>query len=237
MKSAALAGLVCAVLLAAAGGARAGWSLQYTSASTTGLIAIEALPPKNALHEGRYQLEIAGYAPASHELDNRIVIPVEPPEGWGLDHRYVVFRAPAGVYAIRDLRLPRGQACFNGGTMAFEVRPGQVTYLGRYEPDSDIAQFDQAWTRGQVRPALASDDAATLFDAPRPSLRTPAQVESWRARLASFLAVHYPGVSAPIEAAEPTPAVFGVSAGLFGQQRVCHGHQANTVATTGATVR
>jgi len=43
-------------------------------------------------------------------------------------------RMPAGTYVLRDVYLYAGSSsayCFGAGTVAFEVRPGEATYIGK----------------------------------------------------------------------------------------------------------
>jgi hypothetical protein len=81
----------------------------------------------------------APFDPATGRLvaGGRVVTHTPQARDWPLTRKAL----PAGRYVLRDIYLYAGSSsdyCFGDGTLSFEVRPGEVTYLGAltFEPAS-----------------------------------------------------------------------------------------------------
>jgi hypothetical protein len=133
--------------------------------------------------------------------------------------RYAVARAKPGSYVLTAIsHMGTWYDCFNDGTVAFDVAPGTVTFLGRLD----------------ARPALAdialklpgysmNSQKFYVLDTPRPALTPPTEIIDWTSDLGAHLKATYPQVSAPMKAATLQPAKFASGRSLLGQ-RVCYGY-------------
>lgn len=115
---------------------------------------------------------------------------------------------PGGTYAINAITTQGfWGGCFNGGTKAFEVKPGQVTFIGVLDPLPTLVQI----IRGL--PSKTNGTHYYVFDTPRPALTPPAEAPNWQPALTEYLA-KYPGIIAPVVAAEPVDTSFSPARSL-----------------------
>jgi hypothetical protein len=111
--------------------------------------------------------------------------------------------------------------CFNARSHQFEVKAGEVIYLGALDAISHRGQLaEQAVRSGKVM--IRSDAFADFFDLPEGPQLTPID-ESQLADVRAMLARHAPHVTGPVRGAEYSPAQFGTGSTLFGQRR-CGGY-------------
>lgn len=129
--------------------------------------------------------------------------------------RFVAYQMPPGRYVLERLQVQtRWAACFNGGTKAFEVAAGKVTYLGALHVASHVAEIRAA------TPIVAYQSSYyTVFDTPRPALDSPDKLPGWQARVEAFMSASMPRVAAPLVAAMPQSTTFETAQGIL--DRVC----------------
>ncbi|MDG5497726.1 hypothetical protein [Niveispirillum sp. BGYR6] len=129
--------------------------------------------------------------------------------------RFAAYQMPPGRYVMERLQVQaRWAACFNGGTKAFEVAAGKVTYLGALHLAPHVAEI------GAATPIVAYQSSYyTVFDTPRPALDGPDKLPGWQARVGAFMSASMPRVAAPLVAAAPESATFETAQGIF--DRVC----------------
>jgi hypothetical protein len=123
-----------------------------------------------------------------------------------LAKRFYAAPAPAGTYAFEALNVGGGVswgACFNRATVAFDVRPGEVVYLGRLAP-REIFQDISA----SLPAALPGGTYRYVFDRTAPALTAPESVQQKSTEIAEFLGRVYPKVQAPLRIGELRPASF-----------------------------
>lgn len=120
-------------------------------------------------------------------------------------------------YAQQDLWA----LCFNASTWQFDVKPGEVVYLGAFDAEHHRGELEQAAMlsgRGSIT-GYGFADFFDLAEGPRFAPVDETQLEAVRAAITT----HAPGVSAPVRAASFTPATFGTGSTLFGERR-CGGY-------------
>ena len=119
--------------------------------------------------------------------------------------------SPAGTYAVSSLNTQGfWNACFNGGTKAFQLQAGKVNYIGLLDPKPVLEKIFADL------PDKTQQKVLILFDTPRVALTPPAQRENWEADVASFIKERFPKVIAPIVAAEPMEATFEPGKSILG---------------------
>lgn len=110
--------------------------------------------------------------------------------------RFYAVEAPPGSYAFEALNVGYAVswgACFNRATVAFDVRAGEVVYVGKFSPHS---VFEDLYAN--LPDKLPGGTYRYLFDREAPALASPASVEEKVAEVSEYLGRVYPGVHAPI---------------------------------------
>jgi hypothetical protein len=215
--------IVAAVLVAVFGGlsgpAQAGppfpikSNFKFDTSSKYGLIVVLTAPQAMV---SSYTLGIYRFTPEERKWA------YGPLKGWsrfgliGQDHQAPAYAItavdPGGTYAINGLTVQGlWRACFNGGTKAFEVKPGTVTFIGLLDPNPSIRQIQDG-----LPPVVHGTQAAELFDAPRPNLTPVAELPGGKEALADYLKANYPGITAPIETPVMTDVTFDKSKTMMG---------------------
>lgn len=114
--------------------------------------------------------------------------------------------APAGTYVLEALNVGGGVSwgsCFNKATIAFDVRPGEVVYLGELSPRpvfQDIA--------ANLPSALQVGTYRYVFDRTAPAFTPSALTPQKAAEITDFLKRVYPQVDAPLKSGTLRPATF-----------------------------
>jgi hypothetical protein len=135
---------------------------------------------------------------------------------------YLVVAVKPGTYAFQSFyQQDYWGLCFNGGSLAFTVKPGEVLYLGAFDALKYAAELQglaisnhQTSTRGQAveyfdtvtPPALSAVDDADL------------------AAVAAMMRSRMPNTTVAPRAALLSPARFGTGRDLFGLSRICGGY-------------
>lgn len=216
----ALAGLTLALALNPGAASAKAWKL--TSQSKYGLIAVQIPPPGDLfVPGGSYELQFMNYDPQRHSFE------VNSFYGWAQIsvnatkpyERFRLRNARPGFYALRSTTvLSAWGSCFNGGSYYFEVKPGQVTYVGVYDPRRNIDEVRDAVRTGRLPGSASGSQQFFVVDTPRPTLTLPADDPKGLTDLAAWLRAEQPGVEGQPIAADMTPTTFGyrTGGGLFG---------------------
>ena len=111
--------------------------------------------------------------------------------------------------------------CFNAASVQFEVKPGEVVYLGEFDALSHRDQLtEQAVLSGKTR--ISGYGFADFFDLPTGPKLKPVD-EAQLANVRAMLVRNAPLVTAPVRAVEYSPAKFGTGSTLFAERR-CGGY-------------
>jgi hypothetical protein len=212
--------LAAALLMAAPCAAQAK-GLAFDAAAKDGLIVVEADPARPVLLGGSYSLEMSRYA------DGQLLTGTFK-GGWvtlkGMgknqaDRRFFIARAAPGDYALSSLSLKgTWYACYNSDTVAYTVRPGEVTFIGRFNPIPSLREI------AIMTPSVSINSRSYyVLDTPRPAITPPGALAGWNEALAGYLASEQPDVHAPVVAATLRSVSFQTGRSLFGE-RVCYGY-------------
>ena len=111
--------------------------------------------------------------------------------------------------------------CFNAASLQFDVKPGEVVYLGKFDAISHRQQLTrQAILTGRTSVSgYGFVDFFDLSEGPKLNPVDDAQLAEARA----VLARNAPLVTAPVRAAVYSPAKFGTGSTLFAERR-CGGY-------------
>lgn len=219
---------VCALLSAMLAAPASAGPAKLTPQSDYGLIAVEA-EPASILRPGfGYDLNIVSYSVEEGRFTHNSF------KGWAHirdigkepGKRYYLRKAKPGVYGVLSASIFAWGTCFNGGSFAFDVQPGKVTFIGRFAGGVHSAQLLEAVDRGQLPRSAGRNEFAYLFDEPRPALTGPDALEDWRGGLEAYLKAEEPQVSGEIVPATLTPIVFNTGSDAFGARKLCGGYYA-----------
>jgi len=136
---------------------------------------------------------------------------------------YLVEMVKPGTYVFRDFsRQDFWSLCFNGGSLQFTVKPGEILYLGEFDAVKHVRELELlAITTG--RTTARSGNPVQFFDTVSPPAFAPVE-EAALAAAAAMVKTRMPKTTVAPKAAEFAPARFGTGKDLFGTQRICGGY-------------
>lgn len=181
------------------------------------LLRLVPVPPSK-----NYSLSISPYDPAKGQLQGDLsntgayfdVLFNQP---------YVAQTLSPGAYVLNSIgERVYWFACFQDGSYSFEVKPGEVLYLGTLDSSEVSAAITRhALTEG---PSSASQPVYYFDGIPAPNIGFPEGKAQAQASAEDYVKTAMPKVTAPVRLAELKPAKFGTGHDLFGVKRVCGGY-------------
>jgi hypothetical protein len=120
--------------------------------------------------------------------------------------RFYAEPAPAGTYVLEALNVGGGVSwgsCFNKATVAFDVRAGEVVYLGELSPRPVFEDLS-----ANLPGALQIGTYRYVFDRSAPAFTTTQLTAQKSAEITEFLKRVYPQVDAPVRLGTLRPATF-----------------------------
>jgi hypothetical protein len=116
--------------------------------------------------------------------------------------------------------------CFNAASLQFDVKPGEVVYLGELDAQSHRKELTlQALLHGKT--SIRGYGFADFFDLPDGPRVKPVD-EPQLVEVRAMLARNAPLITAPVRAAVYSPAQFGTGSTLFAERK-CGGYFATGV--------
>lgn len=145
---------------------------------------------------------------------------------------YLVEVVKPGTYVFRDFsRQDLWSLCFNGGSLQFTIKPGEVLYLGEFDAAKHVEELQMlAVSSGRV--TAKSGSPVGFFDTVSPPAFAPVD-EAGLAAAAAMVRARMPKTTVAPKAARFTPARFGTGKDLFGLQRICGGYYAKKAKPEG----
>lgn len=114
-------------------------------------------------------------------------------------------------------------ACFQAGTWKFDVKPGEVVYLGEFNPEPSFDAIAKHATANGDFSASSGNRHFYFDDIPPPAVSLPQDKEKGVADVQGFVKTRMPNVFGTVRLAEYQPTKFGVGTSLFGDP-VCGGY-------------
>lgn len=192
------------------------------ASSDRGFIVVEARTNRSGAELPEFSLNVARYSDVENRLD------AGPLGGWagvndaarGPDGRYwVVAQAEPGRYVITGLTHQNyWVTCFNSGTRAFDVRPGEVVFLGRLDPVPALLVMARTLPSATSTYVFAMDQQITIVD--------PDKIQDWQTGVEAYVRSAFPNVTAPVRAAATDAVTFNTGWDMTHSQRVCGGYYA-----------
>lgn len=200
-------------------------TLNLTPESRNGLILMYAWPAPID-----YQLDVLRFNSEGTSLEANSfngIYPFRPDAG---AQGFIMKEARPGRYVFVSLHQQSYWAvCFHNETIAFDVRPGEVTFVGVFDPAPHLAQL-QNLARTTGRTATRGGPVHFYDNIQPPRLSPPTDESVALAR--TFMAQAAPGVTAPINAAQLGTAQFGIGRDVLGTTPMCGGFYATSRETT-----
>lgn len=136
---------------------------------------------------------------------------------------YLVEVVKPGTYAFRDFsRQDLWALCFNGDSLRFTIRPGEVLYLGELDARRHVRELETlAVTSG--RTSSRNSEPIHFFDTVSPPTFAPVD-SAGLAAVAAMVKARMPKTTVTPKAARFLPAKFGTGRDLFGLRRICGGY-------------
>ena len=135
---------------------------------------------------------------------------------------YLLATIKPGRYIFQSYTMQDNWAlCFNAKTMQFDVKAGEVVFLGQFDAKAHREQLTMQ-TISSGKAVISGYGFADFFDLPdAPFFKTidDAQLVDVKAALARHAAL----VTAPVRGAEYSPAQFGTGSTLFAERK-CGGY-------------
>ncbi len=151
---------------------------------------------------------------------------------------YLARTVTPGTYAFTAVSQQMyWNACLQSATYSFEVKPGEVLFLGDFDPEPQLEQIQkQAKEKGQL--SASQTMSWTYFDdIPPPSIGFEGGKDVALANARQYVATSMPGVSTPsVRLAEYQPTTFGNGYNLYGD-RICGGYFKKSAEQTQADLQ
>ncbi|HEX2764722.1 MAG TPA: hypothetical protein VHM92_12880 [Allosphingosinicella sp.] len=136
---------------------------------------------------------------------------------------YLVEMVKPGTYVFRDFsRQDFWSLCFNGASLQFTIKPGEVLYLGEFDAAKHTVELERLSVM-TGRTSAYNGHPVQFFDTVSPPAFAPAD-EAGLAAAAAMVKARMPKTTVTPKAATFSPARFGTGKDLFGTQRICGGY-------------
>jgi hypothetical protein len=161
---------------------------------------------------------IVGIAPYDDQ-NARMVKRDHPPGGFHGGGTFLKIAAPGTYVFIGYLQQGHWGVCFQAASVAFDVRPGEVTVLGTLDLRPQLALLAKNARERDELKAYRSDIFQYFEGVPPPQLVYPLGKDEELAAAQEFMRKQTQGVTAPLHAGEPRPAHFVNRTNMWGTPR------------------
>jgi hypothetical protein len=215
-----------AMLLAAPAAAKDVAEIAITPGSTDALLIFRAndvpVPPG---YKTAWRMPIQSYDPVEQKMQSGPFGGIETLAGRpkSFVDGFLVERVKPGTYAFQSFsRQDLWALCFNGDSLQFTIKPGEVLYLGELDALSHVLELERlAVTSG--RTTSRNSSPIHFFDTVSPPAFAPVD-EAGLESAAAMVRARMPKTSVAPKAAQFSKARFGTGKDLFGTKRICGGY-------------
>jgi hypothetical protein len=223
---AALAAFVIALLFTGPALAKKPGEIAITPASPDAVLILKAeslpVPPG---HKTSYWVALHTYDPAGEKMAGGpfagyATFAARPKD---FVDGYLVISVKPGTYAFQDVVVQDFWAvCFNGGSLQFTVKPGEVVYLGEMDVRRHVREIE-ALAVASGRTSTRNNNPIHFFDTVTPPTFAPID-DAQLGAVAAMVRTRMPLTTVAPRAVQFAPARFGTGRDLFGMQRLCGGY-------------
>ncbi|HYG48790.1 MAG TPA: hypothetical protein VD846_12730 [Allosphingosinicella sp.] len=197
-----------------------------TPGSADALVVFKAPDiPRPPGYKTSWRMGVQSYDPAEEKLQGAPFGGMETLAGRpkSFVDGYLVEVMKPGTYVFRDFsRQDLWSLCFNGGSLRFTIKPGEVLYLGEFDAAKHVEEL-QTLAVSSGRVTAKSGSPVGFFDTVSPPAFAPVD-EAGLAAAAAMIKARMPKTTVAPKAARFAPARFGTGRDLFGLQRICGGY-------------
>ncbi|BAV66217.1 hypothetical protein SCLO_1031770 [Sphingobium cloacae] len=217
--------MACAAFLAAPADAKAPERMSLSSQSPDAIVVLKTdwwRPAPNM--QSAFKLTLSTYAAEDGKLTGNMLggaVLVEAKQK-NMVEGYLIVPIKAGRWIVQSYsQQDKWALCFNASSLQFEVGPGEVVYLGKFDALAHRRQLT-AQAVGSGKTMISGYGFADFFDlseGPRFEPVDDMQVDAVK----EMLGRRAPGVTAPVKAVAFGPASFGTGSTLFAERK-CGGY-------------
>jgi hypothetical protein len=143
--------------------------------------------------------------------------------------KFIAKTIPSGTYVFYYFsKQLRWSVCFHAATSYFTIRPGQLLYLGEFDPKPHIAELTRNVLRFGDRRIRGEDYRDYFEDISPPHISPPDGSEASMAEARDFVASEMPKVKVAIQPVHYTPTKFGTGYTLLAK-KTCGGYSHKSV--------
>jgi hypothetical protein len=196
--------------------------IDITPGSADALIVFKAndvpVPPG---YKTAWRMPLQSFDPVENQMQGGLEILAGRPKSF-VDG-FLVERVKPGTYAFQSFsRQDYWALCFNGDSLQFTVKPGEVLYLGEFDAASHVLELERlSVTTG--RTTSRNSEPIHFFDTVSPPAFAPVD-EAGLAAAAAMVKARMPKTSVAPKPARFSKARFGTGKDLFGLRRICGGY-------------
>ncbi len=207
------------LVLFGCGGVQPG-DIALTSKSEEAVVLLQMLPSP-----ADYKLHIVRYDPAAQQTDGLL-------SGGGnisvssgnAGPQFVVRTLTPGAYVFHSLSDRKWWTqCFNRETYYFNLQPGQLLYLGAFDPAPHLQELQGNVARNRDFVGSKNQFYHYMDNVFAPNLFMPSDKEESLRAARAYVSAQMPKVSAPLQPAVYQKTSFGTGYSLLGQKR-CGGY-------------
>jgi hypothetical protein len=194
--------------------------IALTPKSQEAVVLLQMLPSA-----ADYKLHIVSYDPAAQQADGLLgsgnQISVSSGNAGPL---FVVRTLPPGAYVFHSLSDQRWWTqCFNRETYYFTLQPGQLLYLGAFDPAPHLQELRGNAAKNRDFVGSKNQFYHYLDNVFAPNLFMPSDKEVSLRAAKAYVSAQMPKVSAPLQPAVYQKTSFGTGYSLLGQ-KLCGGY-------------
>jgi hypothetical protein len=195
-------------------------AITSTSAKAAVIIKAEDVPISYP-YQTSYRISLRGYDPEKQSLASGGTLIEAKPKLFA--DGYLVAEIKPGRYVFQDFsRQDRWALCFYDNSLQFEVKAGEILYLGEIDSKAHVAELEfMAITTGRV--TSQNSEAIHFFDNVTAPMLKPID-DSALSAVAAMMKKHLPLSTVAPKPALLSAARFGTGSDLFGLNRVCGGY-------------
>jgi hypothetical protein len=196
--------------------------IEIRADSADALLVFKANPvPVPSGYKTAWRMPIQGYDPVENKMVGGLEILAGRPKSF-VDG-FLVERVKPGTYAFQSFsRQDYWALCFNGDSLQFTVKPGEVLYLGEFDAASHVMELERL-TVATGRTTSRNSEPIHFFDTVSPPAFAPID-EAGLAAAAAMIKARMPGTNVAPKPASFSKARFGTGKDLFGLRRICGGY-------------
>lgn len=210
-------------VLGLAGCAAKPQDIVLTASSAEAVIVMQMLPSA----DDTYRLKIASFDPNEQRFTTSVLYDGawrKLSAGKTPVAKFITRKVPPGSYAFYTFEKQENwNLCFHRETMYFTVNPGQIVYLGTFDPNFHLAEMSRYVVQHGDTTVKQSRDVFYFDNISPPRITAPDNSEKSLAEVRKYIAAEMPQVRVDVQPVTYIRTKFGTGHSLFAE-RLCGGY-------------